>query len=290
MDPAVSVLVKRGSLVESRHRAHAVAVRDGDVVASRGDPDLVTFMRSAAKPFQALPMAVAAPELSTEELAIACASHEALPEQLAAARSLLARADAREEDLACGVALGSRLGHNCSGKQAGMLLLCRLRGWPLEGFRLPEHPLQRELSRIVADAAGAAPDEIRSGLDGCGVVTYALPLARMARMFARLADATLRGSERVLEAMRAHPELIGGPEASDTRLMHVVDGAIAKRGAEGVLCGLLPDGTGFALKVEDGASRAAGPAAAAFLHIQELREAPLFNSRGELIGRVQAHL
>jgi len=247
-------------------------------------------MRSAAKPFQALPLAAAAPDLSTEELAIACASHVALPEQLAAARSLLARADAREEDLACGVALGSRLGHNCSGKQAGMLLLCRLRGWPLEGFRLPEHPLQRELVRVVASAAGATPDQIRTGLDGCGVVTYALPLAGMARMFARLADASLPGSDRVVAAMTAHPELVGGPEAADTRLMQALDGAVAKRGAEGVLCGVLRDGTGFAVKVEDGASRAAGPAAAAFLHMDELRETPLFNSRDERIGRVQAEL
>ncbi|MBW3592876.1 MAG: asparaginase [Actinobacteria bacterium] len=290
MGPAVSVVVERGSLAESRHRAHAVAVADGEVVASRGDPGLVTFMRSAAKPFQALPLAAAVPDLPSEELAIACASHDARPEQVAVAQSLLARAGAREEDLACGVALGSRVRHNCSGKQAGMLLLCRLRGWPLDGFRFPDHPLQQELLHVVASAADVPADEIRTGLDGCGVVTYALPLEGMARMFARLVSDALPGSRAVVEAMRAHPELIGGPDAHDTRLMRAAPGAIAKRGAEGVLCGALADGAGFAVKVEDGAGRAAGPAAGAFLHIAELSERPLFNSRDERIGTIRAGL
>jgi L-asparaginase II len=171
-----------------------------------------------------------------------------------------------------------------------MLLLCRVRGWPLEGFRLPDHPLQHELIRVVASAADVAPDEIRTGLDGCGVVTYALPLSAMARMFTRLVDGTLAGSRRVVETMRAHPELVGGPDADDTRLMRANSGTVAKRGAEGVLCGALSDGTGFAVKVEDGAGRAAGPAAGAFLHIEKLSEAPVFNSRNERVGTIRASL
>ena len=290
MDPPISVVVERGSIVESRHRVHAVAVADGELVAARGDPELVTFMRSAAKPFQALPLAVAAPELSSAELAIACASHERLPEQLAAARSLLARAGAREEDLACGVAAGSRVRHNCSGKQAGMLLLCRLRGWPLGGFHLPEHPLQEELHGLVASAAGARAGDVPTAIDGCGVVTWALPLSGMARMFEGLARRTMPGSKLVVDAMRAHPELVGGPDTADTKLMQAVEGTIAKRGAEGVLCGALADGTGFAVKAEDGAGRAARPAVGAFLHIPQLAETAVFNSRGEPIGRIHAHL
>ena len=287
MEPAISVVAERGPIVESRHRVHAVAVAGGEVAAVRGDSELVTFMRSAAKPLQALLLAESAPDLPSEELAIACASHEALPEQLAAAEALLARAGAREQDLACGVAVGSRVRHNCSGKQAGMLLVCRHRGWPLEGFNLPEHPLQEELLRLMAAAAEVKPEEITRGLDGCGVVSYALSLTGMARMFERLVRGTPAGSDRVVEAMRAHPELVGGPDASDTRLMRASEGAIAKRGAEGVLCGALADGTGFALKVEDGSSRAAGPAAGAFLHIPALAEAPLFNSRNERIGTIR---
>lgn len=287
----LSVVVERGGLVESRHRVHAVDANvRTETGTAIGDPDLVTFMRSAAKPFQALPLADAAPDLRSAELAIACASHEARPEQLELVESLLARADARETDLECGPAGGSRLRHNCSGKHAGMLLLCRLRGWPTDGYRLPEHPLQQELVDLVASSANLARDEVVTATDGCGVVAYGLPLVTIARMFARLVEGIVPGSRRVVEAMRAHPELIGGPDASDTRLMRALDGAVAKRGAEGVLCGALADGTGFAVKVEDGAARAAGPAAAALLHIAELCEAPLVNSRGETIGRIYARL
>src|SRR5687767_10451380 len=132
MEPPISVLVRRGGTVESVHRVHAAAVRGGDLAASAGDPDLVTFMRSSAKPLQALPLARAYPELAEHELAIACASHLADREQLAAAESLLARAHAREYDLECGPEgePPRRLNHNCSGKHAGMLAVCRARGWP----------------------------------------------------------------------------------------------------------------------------------------------------------------
>ena len=290
MGPPISVIVHRGGLVESRHRVHAVAVGGGDTVRAAGDPDLVTFIRSAAKPFQALPLAEAAPDLTAAELAIACASHEARPEQLDLVQSLLERAGAREDDLECGPRAGRRLRHNCSGKHAAMLLLCRLRRWTPAGYRLPDHPLQQELLDLVASAADLPRKEIATGTDGCGVVAYGLPLVAMARMFARLAEGALPGSRRVGEAMRAHPELIGGAAASDTKLMQASAGTVAKRGAEGVLCGALVDGTGFAMKVEDGAGRAAGPAAGVFLHIAELAEEPVFNSRNERIGAIQARL
>ncbi len=286
MDPPISVVAERGGLVESRHRVHAVAVADGTVVDSRGDPDLVTFMRSAAKPFQALPLAADAPDLDEAEIAIACASHEARDEQLAAVRSLLARAASSESDLECGLQDERRLRHNCSGKHAAMLLRARLHDWPREGYRLPEHPLQETLLELVADAAGVVPADVATATDGCGVVAYGLPLSRMAVMFARLVTEELDGADRIVAAMRAHPELIGGPTAADTAVMRAAPGAIAKRGAEGVLCIGLPDGTGVALKVEDGAARATGPAAGYFLGIAELEEAPLTNSRGERVGTI----
>jgi L-asparaginase II len=286
MGSPISVVVERGGVAESRHRVHAVAVRDGKVVEAAGDPGLVTFLRSAAKPLQALPLAVEHPKLPVEELAIACASHEAREEQLAAVSALLARAEAGPDDLECGAEGGSRLRHNCSGKHAGMLLRAHANGWPREGYRLAEHPLQRELHELVAAAAGLSSDDVPTSVDGCGVVAYAMSLQYAAMAFSRLVREELEGAGRVAEAMRAEPDLIGGPQAHDSTLMRSLDGAIAKRGAEGVLCAGLADGTGVALKVEDGANRAAGPALGKFLSVESLLETEVTNSRHEQVGRV----
>jgi L-asparaginase II len=272
--------------VEASHRVDAVAVRDGEVVEAWGNPDLVTHMRSAAKPFQALGLARDESELPIEELAIACASHEALPPQVAAVEALLARAAASERDLECGGENESRIRHNCSGKHAGMLLRCRLNGWERRGYRLAGHPLQDEIRAEVAAAAAMSPEELGTGVDGCGVVAFAMPLRRMAVMFSRLVRGELPGSGPVVAAMRAHPRLIGGPTAHDTLLMEALPGAIAKRGAEGVLCAGLPDGTGLALKVEDGANRAVGVAAGALLGVAALVRRPVENSRGDEVGEI----
>src|SRR4051812_34684375 len=134
---AISVAVRRGAVVEAHHRIHAVAVQDGRVVASAGDPDLVTYLRSSSKPFQALPLARARPDLEPRDLAIASASHVASDEQIAAVRALLAKAPAGEDELECGLQEGrqqERIFHNCSGKHAGMLALCRGRGWESVGY------------------------------------------------------------------------------------------------------------------------------------------------------------
>jgi L-asparaginase II len=282
---AISVAVERGSLVESRHRVHAVAVRGEEVLETWGDPGLVTFMRSAAKPFQAFP--VAGLDVPSGELAIACASHAAEREQLAAVRALLARSGSTEEDLECGPEEGSKLRHNCSGKHAGMLLVCAERGWPRSGYRRPEHPLQQELARVVADAAALPLRQIPTAADGCGVVTFGLPLVSMARMFSRLARGELDAAGRIVGAMTAHPELIEGRGWPATEVMLALPGAVAKGGAEGLLCVCLPDGTGYALKVEDGATRPTGPAAGALLGLEELAEKPLTNSRGEEVGKIR---
>jgi L-asparaginase II len=282
----ISVVVERGRVVEAVHRVHAVSVRDGEVIDAAGDPRLVAHMRSVAKPLQALPLAREVSDLPAEELAIACASHEATEEQLAAVRGLLARSASKENELECGEERGSRLAHNCSGKHAGMLLRTKLHEWPLPGYRLPDHPLQRDLRRVIASAVGEPEDELSTATDGCGVVTFAVPLAVMAAAFARLVVDKLQGAHRVVAAMRAHPELVGGPRAADTALMRALPDAIAKRGAEGLLCAALPDGTAAAVKVEDGANRAAGPALAHFLGVESLREAPVLNSRCEEVGRV----
>jgi L-asparaginase II len=283
--------VRRGDVVEAVHRVHAVAVQDGAVVAEAGDSALVAFMRSSSKPLQAIPLARAREDLDSRELAIASASHLADEAQLAAVRSLLAKAPASEHELECGPEGDppSRLNHNCSGKHAGMLVLCRAEGWPSEGYRLAGHPVQDAMLAVHAEAAEVAQDEIPSAVDGCGVLTFALPLERMAHAFARFEQ--LDGGERIAAAMRAHPELIRGPRATDTRLMRTLPGWIAKGGAEGLLCAA-GNGVGVALKAEDGNGRALGPAAASLLRqldldLGELAVTRLENSRGEVVGEIR---
>jgi L-asparaginase II len=283
--------VRRGEVVEAVHRVHAVAVQDGAVVAEAGDPSLTVFMRSSSKPLQALPLARARDDLDARDLAIASASHLADDAQLAAVRALLAKAPAEIADLECGPEGDppSPLNHNCSGKHAGMLALCRAHDWPTEGYRLADHAVQRAALAVHADAAEVNADEIPTGVDGCGVVTFALPLERMAHAFARFE--ALDGGARVANAMREYPELIRGPLGADTRLMRTLPGWIAKGGAEGLLCAA-GSGVGVALKAEDGNSRGLAPAAAYFfgqlgLDLGELAVLPLENSRKERIGEIR---
>jgi L-asparaginase II len=264
------------------HRVHAVAVKDGEVVVSAGEPGFVTFMRSAAKPIQAQPLARAREDLDERDLAIASASHLADDHQLVAVTALLAKAHASEDDLQCGPFEGSRLRHNCSGKHAGMLALCHAQGWPYEGYHLAKHPCQQAMLAEVMDVAET--HDIATGIDGCGVVNFALPLERMAHAFTRV-------GERVAAAMRAYPELIRGPKALDTNLMQILPGWTAKGGAEGLLCAAGPDGLGLALKAEDGGQRALRPALGSFLAMLGLDgsafgPAPVTNSREEVVGVV----
>jgi L-asparaginase II len=284
--------VRRGDVVEAVHHVHAVAVREGEIVASAGDAALVAFMRSSSKPLQAIPLARARDDVGDRDLAIASASHLADDAQLTAVRALLAKAPAEDSELECGAEghPASRLKHNCSGKHAGMLALCRAKGWRSEGYRLEGHRVQREMLSVHAEAAEVSEDGIPTGVDGCGVVTFAFPLRQMAHAFSRLA--LVDGGDRVAAAMRAHPDLIRGPRATDTRLMKTLRGWIAKGGAEGLLCAA-GNGLGVALKAEDGNGRALGPAAAAFfrrldLDLADLAVTPLENSRGERVGEIVA--
>ena len=283
---AILVEVTRGDVVEARHLVHAAVVDGDELVLAAGDPGLVTFLRSSAKPIQALPLVRARPELDDELIAIACASHLARPEQLLAVRRLLELAPADEGELECGPA-PTPLEHNCSGKHAGFLALCRANGWASEGYRLAGHPCQQALLAEVAAAARAAPASIPTAVDGCGVVTFALPLRSAAAMFGRLP--TLEGGGRVVSAMRAHPDLLRGPVAADALLTRLVDGWVAKGGAEGLFCACSPDGLGVALKVADGAFRAVLPALGEVLRRLgvdpgALPETPVLSSRGEPVG------
>ena len=288
MTPII-VEATRAGVVEARHVVHAVAASDGRTVEAAGDPALVTYFRSSAKPLQALPLVRVRPDLDDVEIAIACASHLHRPEQLAPVRSLLARAAATEDDLECGPE-PTRLEHNCSGKHAGMLLLCREHGWPRKGYRLPTHPCQRAMLAEVVDATGVDPFAIPTSADGCGVVTYGLTLVRIAHAYSRLEQ--LDCGSRVATAMRAHPELIRGPGEADTELMRL-GGWTAKGGADGLLCAVSDEGLGMVVTVEDGATRAVRPALAAFLarlglDVGALGDVRVTNSRGEVVGELRA--
>jgi L-asparaginase II len=292
---SISVAVHRGRFVESVHLVHAVAVQGGSVVAAAGDPGFLASLRSSAKPFQALPLVRSRDDLDDADVAIASASHRAEPGQIDAVRRLLAKAPATEDELELGIQEGrppEPIYHNCSGKHAGMLASCRARGWAGRGYRLAGHPLQNEITAEVAAAAEVDPRALETGVDGCGVVCFALPLERVAYMFSQLE--AREGGERVAGAMRAHPELVGGAGQPDTELMRTLPGWIAKGGAEGLFCAAGPDGIGVALKAQDGSHRALRPAIASFfghfgheLDGSGFGHVPVRNSRGEEVGELR---
>jgi L-asparaginase II len=283
---AISVTARRGGVVEAVHRVHAIAVRDGEVIATAGNAELVCYLRSSAKPIQAQPLVRAYDKLDDAEIAIACASHRAEPAQIDAVHRLLDRALATEDDLECGEQDGRPRGqihHNCSGKHAGMLAACRANGWPLAGYTSPKHPLQQAIARDIEEASGVSDHP--TAVDGCGVPCFAMPLPAMARLLTRAVP-------RVAEAIRARPELVGGNGSADTELMRALPGWIAKGGAEGLLCGASPGGTGIALKVEDGNFRPLKPALHRFflealgVEIYGFDHVALRNSRGETVGEL----
>ena len=294
MDP-ISVAVSRGAFVESVHRVHAVAVRDGVVAAAFGSPDLTTSLRSSAKPFQALQLVRSRDDLDDVDVAIASASHNADPAQIAAVRALLAKAPATEADLEVGIQEGrppEPIYHNCSGKHAGMLAVCRARGWETEGYRLAGHPLQEAILDEIAESAEVPRAQVQTAVDGCGVLCFALPLERVAFMFSRLERRD--GGSQIAEAMRAHPRLVGGAGRPDSDWMESLPGWVAKGGAEGLLCAAGPDGTGVALKSADGSFRplrATVPLVFAEIGIDagdRFGAKAVRNSRGEEVGTVAA--
>ena len=282
------ILATRGDLVESTH-AVSVAVRrsGGQAVGNAGDPDLVTFWRSCAKPFQALPLledgAAERFGLGTEELALACASHSSEPVHLEVTDRFLARIGCTEADLACGphTPLGAQVASrvsreglnvtprwsNCSGKHSGMLALAKHHGWPTKGYETKEHPVQRRILEAVTRWTGidALPTHdarstthLHLAVDGCTAVCFGLPLSAMARAYAALGAGASPGLATLRDAMLARPDLVAGTGRSCTDIMNAVPGkVIVKLGADGVYCGtLVGTGLGFALKVEDGDMKA----------------------------------
>jgi L-asparaginase II len=276
--PPWVVEVVRGSFVESEHRVSVVVLEpDGHVGLHAGSAAAPVLARSALKPAQALAVLELGADLDDRELALAAGSHSGEPEHLAVAGGLLARHGLAAGALACPPArplgLGAdqawgerpadRLAMNCSGKHAAMLVACLARGWPLEGYTDPEHPLQRHVRVTLERVAGPVRDVT---VDGCGAPAFVTDLYAVARLGRRLVDAAPGTDEhRVVAAMGAHPALVAGADRLDTVLMAQLPGSLSKVGAEGVLLAVLPDGASLAVKVADGAARAVGPVLLAVL-------------------------
>lgn len=300
-----------------------VAEASGAFVRCWGGSGRVVLLRSAAKPFQALPLiedgAADRFGLSEKEIALCCGSHNSEAVHVETTRSILAKAGVAESRLVCGphrpllsrraremAEAGVRpspVTSNCSGKHAGMLALAAHHGWPLEGYEGPDHPVQRRIAREVERWTGTAAAETAWEVDGCGVPSFAVSIGAAAVAAARLAVAsrTPGPAQRVVGAMTRHPFMVAGTKRLCTRLMEEERGRLfAKVGAEGVyVAGAAQRGIGVALKVEDGAWRAAPPALMAVLDragvlspgtaeaLADFASPPLTNTLGDVVGRIR---
>jgi len=308
--PAPLVEVRRGPIVESRHRGHvAAADGDGRVLARLGEPETVTYLRSSSKPHQAVPLvASGAAErfgFTPREIAVACGSHSGQDVHAETVAGMLRKIGLDENALRCGVhepfdqetalALRERgerpsvLRNNCSGKHTAMLALALQLDAPIETYDHPENPVQRAILRTIAQFSAIPAVEIVLGTDGCGVPVFGMPVHSMALMYARLVappadfdEPTRKACGQIMAAMTAHPEMVGGTrERFDTEVMRATDGrVISKVGAEGVYtagvlpCEKWPKGLGLAFKIEDGEDRRARPTVA----IESLRQLGVLNA------------
>jgi L-asparaginase II len=289
----------RGGNVESVHRiAAAVVDETGGLLLSLGDPELMTYYRSAAKPLQVIPLLEAGGEtafdFTSAELAVMAASHNGEKVHTDTVFSILSKIGLGEQNLFCGphdpineaanAALRAegrsptRVHNNCSGKHAGMLALCVLEGWPTEGYERPDHPLQRRIFEVIAEATRQEVSMVPHGVDGCGVPTFYCALRRMAGAYARLCAWSKtdgnRGDavRRLFRAIREEPVLLDGTGGFGTDLVLATGGRmIGKVGAEGLFCIAVPqEGLGIAVKVEDGSRRATYPAVVELLKEMKL--------------------
>ncbi len=308
MDSEILAKVIRGETVESVHRGHFIVIDGaGTAIASAGDPSTVTFFRSSAKPFQAIPFITsgAADEFgfTEDEIAMAVASHSGEAMHVERAKRMLAKVGLEESDLRCGAhapfyakeaermlrydKMPTQLHNNCSGKHAAMLAFARHIGENVKTYESPDNRIQKRILRCVADFTETPEEQIAVGVDGCAAPTFALSVAAMAKSFINLIspskfpEPTQQACARIVSAMMKFPELIGGSERLDTMLMQAAPGKIiSKVGADGVwLCGVLPNdnwptGLGLALKIEDGDDHRARPVVATEI----LRQLYVFNA------------
>lgn len=325
--PPVAVHVTRGDMIESRHRASfAVVDAEGRTVAAVGEIDAPVYPRSAIKPLQALPVVETGAAdrfaMTGPELALACASHGGEPEHVATAAGVLARAGLSVADLACGAHLPyhvpsahalirageapSALHNNCSGKHAAMLATVVHMSEAVRAYVAPEHPAQRRITRVYEEMCGVDLARAPRGTDGCSLPQIGIPLSALARGMARfgapddLPPARAAACRRLAEAMVRHPMMIAGSGRFCTAMTEIAAGkAVLKTGAEGMFMAAVPArGIGIAIKVEDGAARAAEVALAALLaryadfdsgqlaKLEALMNPPLTNVAGLRIGQL----
>lgn len=324
---AVLVHVRRGGRIESEHFGLAVVCdHEGRIVAAYGEPDVAVYLRSAAKPFQAVTcLRLGVGERfgwGDDELAVVCASHSASPEHLTRVRAILERSGWTADDLLCGphppldaaerdsLIRAGRPFHgihnNCSGKHAGMLAACRVQGWDGGTYLERDHPLQRENAATMGVFAEIDAETVETGVDGCGVPTFYIPLERLATAYARLARPETLPEEyapharRVLTAMRDHPYLTAGRGRFTVGLAERTCGrVVAKTGAEGLFCAAIPElGLGAAVKIADGGERAHAAVVCRILReflpeldwraIAAASNPPIRNTRGEPVGEIEA--
>jgi L-asparaginase II len=307
-DPILAEVTRSG-FVEAVHRGRVVALDPtGAPVVSIGAVDAPVLPRSTAKPLQAVGMLRAGIELDGADLAIACASHDGTPMHINIVDRVLARAGLGRGALAttpmlpleavahaaCLLSTGpTPVHHNCSGQHAAMLATCAANGWPTDGYLAPDHPLQVAILAAVEDLAGEPIAHV--AIDGCGAPNMAVSLTALARAFARLATAEPGTPEhRAAQAMRDHPEVVGGEARDVTRLLRAVPGLVAKDGAEGCFAAATADGRAAAVKVDDGAMRATVPVLVAALRalgvdsegLAVLAETPVLG-HGEPVGSIR---
>lgn len=280
--------VWRGPVLECVHfGAIAVVDANGKLRHRYGDPQLVTYLRSTAKPFQALPFVEAGGvekfNLTEKELAILCASHDGTDEHVDTLQGIQKKVGIQESELQCGthppfsrstqkqlIQAGeepTQNRHNCSGKHTGMLSFATLLGADKQTYLELDHPVQKAILKTFSEMVDVPLSDIPLGIDGCSAPVFAAPLLNSALGFARLADPShlpegrAAACRKITRAMMAHPEMIAGPGGFDTTLMQVGNGKLfAKSGAEGFLgIGLLPGASGpsspalgIAIKIMDG--------------------------------------
>jgi L-asparaginase II len=293
--PEPLVEVTRGGITESRHRGHVIAVEpNGQIVAYLGAPETVTYLRSSAKPHQAIPLIASGAAdrfgFTEQEIALACASHNGEPIHTEVVASMLQKIGLEPSALKCGIhepfsievarQLRERgeqpnvLQNNCSGKHAGMLALALHLGAPTGTYDQPDNPVQLEIGKTISQFSDVPIEDIAVGIDGCGVPVFGITIKAMALMYARLISPPAEfgapiqdACRRIVSAMSGNPELIGGTsDRLDTEIMRAAKGrVVSKVGAEGVYtigvlpCEQWPRGLGLALKIEDGDDHRARP-------------------------------
>ncbi len=324
--------VIRGETVESVHTGHIYIIDgEGREVASVGDPSTVTYFRSACKAFQLIPCitsgAVDSFGFDEREIALAAASHSGEVVHISIAARMLAKIGLTEDDLKCGAHMPfseadakhmtragespTQLHNNCSGKHAAMLAFAKHIGADIATYDLPDNRIQKRILRCVAEFAEVTEDSIAIGVDGCAAPNFALPVSAMAKSFINLIspskfpEPTQKACARIVSAMMKYPELVGGSERLDTKIMQAAPGrVISKVGADGVwLCGVLPceqwpSGLGIALKIADGDDYRGRPVVAVEMlrqlgvltadDLTEVSPMPVKNRRGDIVGRVEA--